>query len=92
MTDSNTSAKPTVVSSTWVARVGIKIPPFWPADPGMWFAQVETQFALAAVTTKDTKFNYVAGSLDAKYAMEVRDILTNPVSREKYTKLKTENC
>ena len=90
MTDSNTSASPSVVNSACVARVAVKIPPFWPADPEMWFAQVETQFALAAVTTEDTKFNYVAGNLDAKYAMEVRDILTNPPSREKYTRLKTE--
>ena len=90
MPDSDTSASPSVVSSAWVARVAVKIPPFWTADPEMWFAQVETQFALAAVTTEETKFNYVAVSLDAKYAMEVRDILTNPPSREKYTKLKTE--
>ena len=56
----------------------------------MWFAQVETQFALAGVTTEDTKFNYVAGNFDSKYAIEVRDILTSPPDNGKYTKLKSE--
>ena len=56
----------------------------------MWFAQVETQFALAGITTEDTKFNYVAGNLDSKYAIEIRDILTSPPENVKYTKLKSE--
>lgn len=73
-----------------ISRVQVKIPPFWAADPEMWFAQIESQFDIAKVTTEETKFGYVAGNLEARYATEVRDILTNPPTQGKYTKLKTE--
>jgi hypothetical protein len=71
-------------------RIAVRIPPFWPTDPELWFSQIENQFALAGITSDETKFNYVAGHLDAKYAAEVRDILTKPPATEKYLKLKTE--
>ncbi|XP_046608767.1 uncharacterized protein LOC124299552 [Neodiprion virginianus] len=71
-------------------RVAVRIPPFWPADPEMWFTQVESQFALAGVVGDETKFSYVAGNIDTKYAAEVWDILTRPPASGKYEKLKTE--
>ncbi|XP_054259392.1 uncharacterized protein LOC128984130 [Macrosteles quadrilineatus] len=73
-----------------VHRIQVKIPPFWHSDPELWFAQIETQFSLAGITVDETKFYYVCGNLDAKYAAEVRDILTNPPAEEKYNKLKKE--
>jgi hypothetical protein len=45
---------------------------------------------LAGITGDETKFNYVAGHLDAKYAAEVRDILTQPPATGRYKKLKSE--
>ncbi|XP_063220629.1 uncharacterized protein LOC134530031 [Bacillus rossius redtenbacheri] len=56
----------------------------------MWFVQVENQFALAGVKSDETKFNYVAGNLDCKYATEVRDILVQPPTEDKYGRLKSE--
>ena len=73
-----------------IARLSVKIPPFWRKDPEMWFAQVEAQFAIAGITSDETKFNYVAGNLEANYATEVRDILTSPPDSGKYEKLKIE--
>ncbi|XP_063224699.1 uncharacterized protein LOC134532209 [Bacillus rossius redtenbacheri] len=68
----------------------VRIPPFWPADPEMWFAQVENQFAIAGITADSTKFHYVAGNLDCRYSTEVRNILTQPPAMGKYEKLRTE--
>lgn len=71
-------------------RVGVRAPPFWPEEPGLWFSQMEGQFALANITTDATKFYHVLGVLDHRYVAEVKDIITNPPAANKYEKLKEE--
>ncbi|XP_050503596.1 uncharacterized protein LOC126882665 [Diabrotica virgifera virgifera] len=68
----------------------IKIPPFWPNNPGIWFPQVENQFTLANITSDATKFNYIVANLDKAYILEVRDIIVSPPATERYVKLKSE--
>lgn len=71
-------------------RVGVKIPPFYPEKPALWFAQLEGQFRLSKVTTDETKFYYAMAQLEPQYAAEVEDIITAPPADDKYVKLKTE--
>lgn len=73
-----------------VNKVAVRIPPFWPEEPAVWFAQIEGQFALAGITTDATKFYYVIAQLDHQYAAEVKDIIINPPAQNKYDKLRTE--
>lgn len=79
---------PTGKDEVW--RVSVRVPPFWPEEPAVWFAQVEAQFVLSKVTTDETKFNYLIAQLDQQYAKEVKDIITNPPADKKYEKLKEE--
>ncbi|CAH2101295.1 unnamed protein product [Euphydryas editha] len=73
-----------------VFKVGVRIPPFWPEEPALWFAQIEGQFIISGITADTTKFYYVIAQLDHQYAAEVKDVITSPPAENKYNKLKTE--
>lgn len=32
------------------------MPPFWPEEPALWFAQIKSQFAITEITADTTKF------------------------------------
>ncbi|XP_045783658.1 uncharacterized protein LOC123879808 [Maniola jurtina] len=70
--------------------IKIRIPPFWPEDPELWFAQIEGQFEIAGVVSENTKFFYITSSLSNQYSKEVKDIITSPPESNRYTKLKEE--
>lgn len=73
-----------------VYRVALRLPPFWPEEPDIWFAQIEAQFDNAGVTNDVTKYNYVVGHLDPQVSKEVKDIIMSPPITNRYVKLKTE--
>ena len=73
-----------------LAAVSIKLPPYWPNDPFIWFAQVEAQFTTRGITTQETKFAYIIAALTPDIAQEVRDLLLAPPSTTPYDTLKAE--
>lgn len=71
-----------------VRQVQIKIPPFWKADPDLWFFQIEAQFATAGIRADLFKFNQIVGKLDTDTLTAVSDIVKNPDAVDKYLTLK----
>eukprot|EP00795_Rhopilema_esculentum_P007425 gene7425-biopygen8703 len=85
-----TAAIATTSEPAPVASVSVKLPPFWPNDPLVWFAQVEAQFFTRNITSQATKFAYVISALQPEIAQEVRDILIHPPQATQYDILKAE--
>jgi hypothetical protein len=79
----------TTTTSSEVARVAVRLPPFWPERPDVWFSQADSQFAIAGITSEMTKFHYVVSQLEQKYAAEVDDLITSPPQNQPYTTLRS---
>ena len=71
-----------------VAATSIKLPAFWPSDPQLWFAQVQTQFSTREITNQKTMFDYVIASLSPEVAAEIHDL--HPPAETPYDVLKEQ--
>jgi len=72
-----------------VHHIGLKIPPFWAADPAVWFIQVESAFSTRNITRQLTMYQHVVANISPAIAGEIRDILVAPLSATPYDDLKT---
>ncbi|GBM46297.1 hypothetical protein AVEN_87993-1 [Araneus ventricosus] len=75
-------------SSPIVARVSFKAPPFWKQNPKLYFAQIESQFAIAGITKDETKYHHVVAAIETDVIAQVSDIISNPSEELKYEALK----
>jgi len=70
-------------------RISIRLPPFWPEEPELWFAQLEgRQLAVSGITRDEERYAFALSKLEPKQAREVKDIITNPPVHGKYDALK----
>lgn len=73
-----------------VSNVALRLPPFYPNDPAMWFCQVENLFVTRRITSQQTKYAYIISSLQPEVAQEIRDLLLKPPAQNPYDTLKAE--
>lgn len=71
-----------------IERVAVKTPPFWKAEPKLWFIQLEAQFDLSGVTADTTKYNYVVSAIDTSILTQIADFVTTPPATDKYPGIK----
>lgn len=51
---------------------------FWKPDPRIWFMQLDSQFSNTNIVTDQTKYDYVARSIEEEILTQETYILTNP--------------
>ncbi|XP_059225797.1 uncharacterized protein LOC131997933 [Stomoxys calcitrans] len=73
-----------------ISRLAVKAPPFWRADPLLWFKQMESQFLMAGVTQDATKFHTVVASIESNILEKAAEIIVNPPSENMYDTLKNK--
>lgn len=65
-------------TSNFVQRVMVKVPPLWSEQPVICFAQVEAQFANAAIRSDLSKFNTVVAAIDSQGLGQLSDAILSP--------------
>lgn len=71
-----------------ISKVSVKLPQFWKDSPELWFITAESNFDLAGIVQDSTKYNHVISKLDPEVLREVRDIVSAPPDRNKYSTVK----
>ncbi|XP_075151198.1 uncharacterized protein LOC142225307 [Haematobia irritans] len=71
-----------------ISRVAVKVPPFWKANPKLWFSQMESQFINAGISQDSTKYHTLVGSIESNILNTVSHIIENPPERDLYNSLK----
>lgn len=72
-----------------IARIAVKVPPFWKANPKLWFSQMESQFINAGISQDATKYHTLVGAIESNILNVVSHIIENPPAENMYDALKT---
>ncbi|XP_054729252.1 uncharacterized protein LOC129238233 [Anastrepha obliqua] len=81
--------KPSIFLDDNVVPATIRVPSFNQDRPGLWFAQLESQFRNHNIKNEVDKFHHTIPLIDTRIAADAEDIILNPPAHNPYQKLKT---
>ncbi|GFW96333.1 uncharacterized protein TNCV_1823661 [Trichonephila clavipes] len=58
-----------------VARIALRLPPFWKSNVRLWIAQCDHAFTFSGISSDDTKYSALVANLDAETLSYVSDIV-----------------
>ncbi|GFX01215.1 retrovirus-related Pol polyprotein from transposon 297 [Trichonephila clavipes] len=67
-----------------VARIALRLPPFWKSNVCLWIAQCDHAFTFSGISSDDTKYSALVANLDAETLSYVSDIVLSPPNSDKY--------
>ncbi|GFV19246.1 transposon Tf2-6 polyprotein [Trichonephila clavipes] len=67
-----------------VARIALRLPPFWKSNVRLWTAQCDHAFTFSGISGDDTKYSALVANLDAETLSYVSDIVLSPPNSDKY--------
>ncbi|GFX64392.1 transposon Tf2-11 polyprotein [Trichonephila clavipes] len=67
-----------------VARIALRLPPFWKSNVRLWIAQCDHAFTFSVILSDDTKYSALVANLDAETLSYVSDIVLSPPNSDKY--------
>ncbi|GFX57132.1 uncharacterized protein TNCV_2964121 [Trichonephila clavipes] len=67
-----------------VARIALRLPPFWKSNVRLWIAQCDHAFTFSGISSDDTKYSALVANLDAGTLSYVSDIVLSPPNSDKY--------
>ncbi|GFU53991.1 uncharacterized protein TNCV_246241 [Trichonephila clavipes] len=67
-----------------VARIALRLPPFWKSNVRLWIAQCDQAFTFSGISSDDTKYSALVANLDAETLSYVSDIVLSPPNSVKY--------
>ena len=81
------------VTKSNICAVSVKLPVFWPANPSLWFRQIDAQFSIANINKDSTKLNHLISVLDCSLLTVVADVLDDPnVTYERLKQVIIKRC
>ncbi|GFV25767.1 hypothetical protein TNCV_3867371 [Trichonephila clavipes] len=67
-----------------VARIALRLPPFWKSNVRLWIAQCDHAFTFSGISSDVTKYSALVANLDAETLSYVSDIVLSPPNSDKY--------
>lgn len=71
-----------------ISKVSVRAPPFWRANPALWFCQLEAQFEINRITSDKSRYYAVVAAIESTVLHQVSDLVLNPPANNLYTGLK----